>query len=829
MPSGRPSTSCSPRSPAAASARSASTRTATRSSSTARLTPPAPSGDASDGSWGFLERRVPRRRRAPAPSRTRRRCRTCSRRPSADASSAARSDPKPVYAWTVNGREVRLGVATTAFDVEAVRARYSALRQPLAFFDGAGRDAGARTRSSTPWPRTTGVERELRRRRSRTSRATDALVDERPARGRRLPRLRPRRGRLRREHDDAELRPHAGARPASSRPGDEILVTKLDHDANVVALAPARATTSACASSSSTSTTTRRSTSTTCARRLSARTRVVAFPWASNAVGTVQDVAADRRARARGGRARLGRRRPLRAARPDRRRGRRRGRAALLAVQVLRAAPRARVRSARAARALAAVQGAARAGVAAGRATRPGRRHSSCSPASSPPSTTSARSAGTRSRRTSGRSGERFLDGLPERCTLHGLPTMDGRVPTFALSSTGLRARGGRDRARRARLRGLARRLLRRRDHAPARPRARRRRPRRDRPLQHGRRGRPAPRGARVAVRLLVLGGTKFLGRAIVEEALARGHEVTTFTRGRDEPRASSRRPSGSAATATATSPRSRAARGTPCSTPPATSRASCAPRPSCSASSGFYVFVSSISVYAAPLPPGYDETTPRARSSRTADGGRPGGLRRAQGRVRAGRRGGLRRPGRAAPVRAHRRPARPDRPLHLLARPASRAAATCSAPGAPDRPWQFVDVRDGAAFALDVAERRFVGPFNVTNSSTAGEVLAGAAVTWVDDAFLSSSRASASGWSCRSGSRRTARSARSTRRTRPGRAAAGLRMRPVAETVADTQAWSAARTEPGPGTAAMGGTEGVGLAPEKERDDPRRLARAVG
>ena len=33
--------------------------------------------------------------------------------------------------------------------------------------------------------------------------------------------------------------------------------------------------------------------------------------------------------------------------------------------------------------------------------------------------------------------GERFLAGLPERCTLHGLPTMDGRVPTFAFTVEG--------------------------------------------------------------------------------------------------------------------------------------------------------------------------------------------------------------------------------------------------------------------------------------------------------------------------------------------------------------------------------------------------------
>jgi len=34
--------------------------------------------------------------------------------------------------------------------------------------------------------------------------------------------------------------------------------------------------------------------------------------------------------------------------------------------------------------------------------------------------------------------GERFLDGLPERCRLHGLSTMEGRVPTFALTIDGI-------------------------------------------------------------------------------------------------------------------------------------------------------------------------------------------------------------------------------------------------------------------------------------------------------------------------------------------------------------------------------------------------------
>ena len=37
--------------------------------------------------------------------------------------------------------------------------------------------------------------------------------------------------------------------------------------------------------------------------------------------------------------------------------------------------------------------------------------------------------------------GERFLAGLPEHCTLHGLRSMDGRVPTFAFTVDGLSPR----------------------------------------------------------------------------------------------------------------------------------------------------------------------------------------------------------------------------------------------------------------------------------------------------------------------------------------------------------------------------------------------------
>ena len=42
--------------------------------------------------------------------------------------------------------------------------------------------------------------------------------------------------------------------------------------------------------------------------------------------------------------------------------------------------------------------------------------------------------------------GERFLEGLPARCTLYGLPTMDGRVPTFAFRVDGLSPRAAAER-----------------------------------------------------------------------------------------------------------------------------------------------------------------------------------------------------------------------------------------------------------------------------------------------------------------------------------------------------------------------------------------------
>ena len=63
----------------------------------------------------------------------------------------------------------------------------------------------------------------------------------------------------------------------------------------------------------------------------------------------------------------------------------------------------------------------------------------------------------------------------------------------------------------------------------------------------------PPRRGWRAGMRLLILGGTLFLGRHLAEEALGRGHALTLFNRGRAA-RSCFRRRSSCAAIVTATS-----------------------------------------------------------------------------------------------------------------------------------------------------------------------------------------------------------------------------------------------------------------------------------
>ena len=216
------------------------------------------------------------------------------------------------------------------------------------------------------------------------------------------------------------------------------------------------------------------------------RTRVVAFRLASNAIGTVTHVAG-RRDRPRGRRARLGRRRPLRPARPDRRRRARRRR------------PRSARRTSSTGHTSASRSGNARSGAwrpynVSPRRPIPGpvrdrhaRARAACRLVAA--SSTSKLVGWDASARTSRARSSGSSTGCPTMPLCTASRRWTSACRRSRSPSTGSRHSEVADAAGRARLRRLARQLLRGRDHAAARP-SRRCGARGDRPLQHGRRGR---------------------------------------------------------------------------------------------------------------------------------------------------------------------------------------------------------------------------------------------------------------------------------------------------------------------------------------------------
>jgi 2'-hydroxyisoflavone reductase len=119
-----------------------------------------------------------------------------------------------------------------------------------------------------------------------------------------------------------------------------------------------------------------------------------------------------------------------------------------------------------------------------------------------------------------------------------------------------------------------------------------------------------------------------------------------------------------------------------------------------------------------------------------------------------------------------------------------------CLAPGAPDNELQFVDVRDLGALVVRLIEQGTTGPMNAVGFdgriSTAeflhtgkGALNHGCTFTWVDDAFLEQNGVSAWGemgcWTP---------SAKNGRASNQKAIAAGARFRPIADTIRDTAAW---------------------------------------
>jgi 2'-hydroxyisoflavone reductase len=332
-------------------------------------------------------------------------------------------------------------------------------------------------------------------------------------------------------------------------------------------------------------------------------------------------------------------------------------------------------------------------------------------------------------------------------------------------------------------------------------------------------------------MRLLVLGGTRFLGRAIVDEAIRRGYDVTTFSRGLSgEPR-----PGAEALHGDRTSSAD-LARLAGRDFDMAIDTSVIAPRHMAAAAQllaprvRHYAYVSTISVYADYPATQVSEDSAVLDCAPDADGTieslgygeLKAGCERAVAAAFPGRHL-IARPGLI--VGPHETTGRLPWWLARIAR-----GGTVLAPGDPGRPVRMTDARDLAAWLIDNTRRRIPGIINVPgpDGATIGELLAtcgemtkadrGSALElrWVPDHVLLDAGVEpwtelpmwapdipelAGVWQV-SGDRAV--------RT-------GIRYRPLTDTVHDTWAWLRLTAATRGADPAAGRTPQVGLDPAKE------------
>lgn len=298
-------------------------------------------------------------------------------------------------------------------------------------------------------------------------------------------------------------------------------------------------------------------------------------------------------------------------------------------------------------------------------------------------------------------------------------------------------------------------------------------------------------------MRLLMLGGTEFVGRAFVEDAKARGWEVTVFHRGRHAPPDGVRvlhgdRTQDGGLAALEGRERWDVVVDTWSGAPRAVRDAArlLARR------AGRYVYVSSRSVHPQPLPAGTAEDGPLVEASpddgdvdypRAKRGGELAAVEAFADRALLARAGLVLGPWENV-----------GRLPWWLSRMARGGRVL--APGPRDLPLQYVDARDLAAWSLDAAGWGLGGPYNVVSASghtTMGEFLRECVRVTGSDAELCwtpPSTVLAAGiepWIQLPVWLPPGEDHDTMHRSDVSKAlAAGLRCRPVGQTVADTWAW---------------------------------------
>ena len=309
-------------------------------------------------------------------------------------------------------------------------------------------------------------------------------------------------------------------------------------------------------------------------------------------------------------------------------------------------------------------------------------------------------------------------------------------------------------------------------------------------------------------MKFLILGGTVFVGRHLVEAALAQGHEVTLFNRGQNNadlfPGVEKLRGDRDGGLDVLRGRQWDAVMDT-CGYVPRLVRASAE---LLAEAVDRYVFISSISVYADFSKPDQDETSPvgaLADEDETAEevtGATYGPL-----KVLCEQAAERALPGRVLTIRPGLIVGPDDTTDRFTYWPHRVAqGGDVLAPGRPDRRIQFIDVRDLAEWIVRMTERQATGIFNTVSANegwTMGRLLAecqraahsGANLVWVDERFLLDNGVAP--WSDLPLwlPQDTTDSYRGMHSISVAKAvAAGLTFLPLSHTVRDTLAWDRAR-----------------------------------